>query len=679
MRTPLTITRVILLLSIILLTAQTGYAQTDSTSLSNRKLFRPQIGFNTGLISYYGDVGKLPDGVSQSPNMNWGYNLSMVTPINEAFDFRAFAFFGKITQEERTLTGNANFSTPISMGGLSVSYNFHHLLPEERTIEPYLSIGVSTFEFNPKADLQDANGNTYHYWSDGTIRNVTENTPDKSSAIILERDYTYESDLRSQNEEGLPYALRGVTMPIGAGANLRINDFFTLNMGTEFHLSFTDNIDNISGESSSIADNDHFMFSSIGLMYNLHHRKKKGTSDYLNESEGLIEFEDEDMDGVADIIDLCPFTEGEVQTDEYGCPLDSDKDGVPDYMDIDPFTEEGVIVNFEGAELLPSEILNIYLTYKDSVGTLSYQKSQTKTADFEGNDIKIRNRSKGYRINIMDSEQLSPEATSKLLSISDVKSHNNGSITYYLGDFETLEKAVMRNMELKSLDLPTQLVFNEFGEQEEVANDKITALETNFKEVESTSNETVFRVQIGAFKHTLSENIFGDAENLLIILGDDGLIRYVSGAFPTIKEAAQHKIDLLLKGFEGAFVTAYKNGERISLKEAGARVSEKTSNNAQTSNASINGSFVKFTIELGSFEGRVPANMLSSFMELDGVRPIRDADGSTSYVYNKFNSLEEAKTAFEKMDSTQFPNARVVGSFNGKIISAEEAVEMKNQ
>ncbi|MEM6806163.1 MAG: hypothetical protein AAF696_32495, partial [Bacteroidota bacterium] len=201
-------------------------AQSDtSLTTTPSKLFRPKIGLNTGLIGYYGDVGSL-DGISKQEQMNWGTSLSLISPLADGIDLRAFAFFGSITQEERLANGNANFTTPIRMGGLTVSYNFKHFLPEDRTIEPYVSLGISTFEFNPKTDLLDAEGRAYNYWSDGTIRNIAETAENAQEAILLDRDFSYESDLRATGENsGLPYALRGVTMPIGAGVNLKIVDF----------------------------------------------------------------------------------------------------------------------------------------------------------------------------------------------------------------------------------------------------------------------------------------------------------------------------------------------------------------------------------------------------------------------------------------------------------------------
>lgn len=661
------------------LVVHSASAQDSTATNYSEKLFRPKLGLNTGLISYFGDVGNL-DGLSREYRMNWGHSLTLISPISDAFNLEAFAFFGNITQEERLPEGNANFSTPIRMGGLKFSYNFDHLLPKERTIEPYVSVGISTFEFNPKADLTAANGASYNYWSDGTIRSLAENLPNKSDAILLERDYTYESDLRNTNESSnMPYALRGLSIPVGAGANLKINDFFTLNMGTEFHLSFSDNIDNISGESAGRKGNDHFMFSSIGILYNLHHRKK----DIKEKNTGLeleeLEFEDEDTDGIADIIDLCPFTETGIATDMYGCPLDTDKDGVADYMDEEKDTPPGNVVDLKGVTMSESAILDIYLTYKDSIGDLSYEKSQTETADYERHSIRMRNRSKGYRVTITNIDQLDGLAISKLLSISDIHGgEDEEGLNYYIGDFSQLEEAYSRMKQLEGMNYETKLVYNEFGNYSAVDQSELERAAKSSESFYANPDKTTFRVQVGAYRHRLSDNIFKEVDDVLVITGQDGITRYVSGSFDNIKEAAEHRIDLLLEGFEGSFVTAYKGGKRISLKEAGARVSKKEVITESSETGGINAEYVDYSVQLGSFSGRVPADMLSKFIELDDVSPMRGVNGTTRYIYKSFDDKEKAEKALKELKDRGFKDARLIGLFNGQIISAVEASKLRN-
>ena len=251
---------------ILLVGSAIGQIQRDDEPFRNSdgKLFRPRLYVGVGPLSYFGDVGKL-DGTGHGTHLNWGYSFGLENPISPYFSLNAFMLFGTISGEESLYRGNANFETSIGMGGVSLSYNFGHLMPVDHPVRPYVSLGISTFEFNPKTDMYDADGNKYHYWSDGTIRDRNESTTAKSDAQILERDYVYETDLRKTNDE-LPYSLRSMSVPMGAGFFMRVNDYFDFRMGAEFHYVLSDNLDNISAETgyeNGSSNHDHLLFSSV--------------------------------------------------------------------------------------------------------------------------------------------------------------------------------------------------------------------------------------------------------------------------------------------------------------------------------------------------------------------------------------------------------------------------------
>ena len=113
-----------------------------------------------------------------------------------------FALHGRLSTNERSITRNLNFESRITTGGLQFSYNFHHLMKPGRTVEPWVSIGFESLEFLSKTDLMDAKGRSYNYWSDGTIRDIAEDATNAENAVEIQRDYTYESDIREVNADG---------------------------------------------------------------------------------------------------------------------------------------------------------------------------------------------------------------------------------------------------------------------------------------------------------------------------------------------------------------------------------------------------------------------------------------------------------------------------------------------
>ena len=208
----------IAVVALLVATTQVTQAQDDVSTpiptIQGDRLYRPQIELGTGVLSYYGDIGHL-GGTGRSFDLNWGYHLSVKNRISNSLDLNLFVLFGNVSQTEYFNAGNINFKSDIKMGGMSVMYNFDHLLPKKRYICPYISLGFTSFEFNPKGDLLDANGNEYHYWNDGTIRRGPYSVAKDNASDILKRDYVYETDLRKLDDKNT-YELRSFSMPIGA-------------------------------------------------------------------------------------------------------------------------------------------------------------------------------------------------------------------------------------------------------------------------------------------------------------------------------------------------------------------------------------------------------------------------------------------------------------------------------
>lgn len=78
----------------------------------------------------------------------------------------------------------------------------------------------------------------------------------------------------------------------------------------------------------------------------------------------------------------------------------------------------------------------------------------------------------------------------------------------------------------------------------------------------------VFKIQVGAFHKPIPDGTF---KNLQPVTGENtrpGWIRYCVGMFKTFEPANLVKQDLRKNGFKDAFVVAYFNGKRISLREA---------------------------------------------------------------------------------------------------------------
>ena len=334
---------------------------------SLEEMYKPEIGIGAGLITFFGDVND-----SYRKNIDVGRigrNILITRKVNDFLNVNFFAMQGVLTGNERTEDRNLNFKTDILLGGTSFTYNFYHLLKSQKTIMPFVSLGIETFEFNSKGDMYDSQGRLYHYWSDGSIRNKAENSPTAGSSVMLQRDYVYETDLRDLDaDEFGQYQQVALALPIDFGVDLKITNWITMRLGNTFHISFNDLIDNVSSKGTGVRQGkgggDKFMYSYFSFRFNLFSIKSQSEED---KKYNMIDFSkvngDEDNDGVLDFSDLCPGTPVGNTVDLNGCPADSDGDGIRDPFDSEINTSSEVfVIDANGVGKTEDDYLNSGVT-----------------------------------------------------------------------------------------------------------------------------------------------------------------------------------------------------------------------------------------------------------------------------------------------------------------------------
>lgn len=335
--------------------------------------YMPVVGVSAGTMHFFGDVkNSYPSPFSAK----YGYRINISTPpfdSERTFLVNFFLLSGQLTGNERSLSDpgrNLNFQSSITSFGVSLEYNFGHLLNlkfEDPVFSPFISAGFSPFMFSAKGDLMRGD-QPYHYWSDGTIRNLPQNSRNAAFNELLPRDWTFETDLRDADLYGLGnYSQFSFAIPVDAGVDFNVSNRFKFRIGTSFNLSFTDLIDNISPEGEGIKGNkgnDHFMFTYLNIKFDLFSEPKTRTEELLFAELDDFDYEmfdDDDFDGVLNIADECPNTPAGAAVDTLGCPLDSDADGVPDYMDRED-SRRGAFVDSLGVEMDEDALIALLAT-----------------------------------------------------------------------------------------------------------------------------------------------------------------------------------------------------------------------------------------------------------------------------------------------------------------------------
>ena len=695
----------------------------DEETPNDEFLFKPQLSLGTGMLTFYGDIGSNHRGYHPMVS-RLATTLRLINPLNDFLDLGFYVLFGQISANERTLTRNLNFNSNITTGGVTINYNFNHFLKKGRNVEPYIHVGLESIEFLSKTDLQDANGNTYYYWSDGTIKDMAENDPNADNAVDLVRDYTFESDIREQNFDGFgKYQERTFGIPLELGANFHVGERLKFRVGSSVHFTFTDLIDGVTSESlgNRIGDarNDKMLYTHIAMCYDFNIKsKKKPKVDIIDEDSEKYYREDvEDADGdlIVDHMDKCPNTPQGVEVDEFGCPLDDDIDGVANSFDDELLSLEGALVDINGVTMTDDDHIENYRRYKDSIGEFSQWDTLHRTWGSDPRSLKTlidtRNltpKSKELYIVIgSDIQGVSPNELWKKLANRDFQVKESGdSILYVMGGYDpNIVADVIKELENDSVEVQGVVEINDQDEITPVDVDEIIA-ESNVAEeteeelpIENESNTDTaiveefvpvidpetqlasFRIQIGAFSRKISKSVFGDLPDVVSVRGDDGLYRYFSGSYTDKAKAATHKVNLTTSGYNDAFIVAFKDGKRVTLREAGFEVQpgvvEDLSVSSTPSANAVDPSLIKFRIQVGAFKEKVPTDYLDIFLDIGNVLPKRDVvSGFTRYYVGKLDTYEAAMAFRDKIASRGLEDCFIVGEFKKNIITSREALNL---
>jgi hypothetical protein len=651
--------------------------KSDTALINDQFVLKPVIGLGTGMFSYIGNIKALNSVVQNPMTSRIGYDLSFTQKLNPVMEFSLYALFGQLSVNDRSPTFNWNFQSEIRGGGMHLLFK---ILPKQNLV-PYVVIGAESFEFLTKTDLYDNQGNHYYYWSDGTIRSGAQGAPGPPPAIIY-RDYTYETDMRSLNiGNSGKYETQTFAIPIGIGFMFHLTPKADFLIGTTLHYTFTNHIDGI-GDSTGNIKHDMFFMTSISLRYDLSRKiRKAGSSE-----NGEIYEPDSHYDGV-----------------DFAGLLDDT---------IKPAADKDVAQT-------DSAILRQYQMYMDSTGqfaTIDVQNrigapSKRVLVEPVKYTVQLGRFGKGIPADIMD----------KLLSIPDVKSTMmpDSSSVFTVGDYYDYTSAQNRQQQIVQNGLPDAKVVYHKGndfiptnapiqgnnpnnnpvKNNQPNNNPVTNNNPNNNPVKNNQPDNnpvshpdntpatgniVYRIQLGAYSHKLSRDVFMNINNLVEVKTENGFYTYSCGSFTNYQDAVNYKTELLTQGFPDVFIKAYQNGKRVPLNKAGATyvTPSKEDLNEQVTHESstLDKSQISFSIQVGIFKGAPPSNMAAKYKQMSDVRTETDSTGLTHYVVGKYSSYQDAKAMKDKLAADPIlKGAFTVAYFKDKPIPLNQALSILKQ
>ena len=327
------------------------------------------IGIGTGFSSFIGDLAT-DSKVSRLSNIRSCYTMNLEHRFGDVAGAQIDLLYGSLAYNENSsvIANNRNFESPLLQIGINFVFHMDDNLIFKRNspFSPYLSAGISYLTFDAKSDLQDKNGNKYHYWENGTINDAAFTDTDiDTNAVQLLRDYTYESQLTDSTEN---YKRNSLSIPLTFGLKWKFSDRVQGRVFGSYNLALTDRIDNYKEN----GNNDKFIYVGFSLHYVVGRKDQELKHRYDDVDFAELKKGDDDGDGVIDIKDACQHTPKGVEVDASGCPMDEDSDGVPDYLDEEKGTKIGAQVNETGREIT-DELLAARASARDSIETIRHE------------------------------------------------------------------------------------------------------------------------------------------------------------------------------------------------------------------------------------------------------------------------------------------------------------------
>ncbi len=702
----------------------------DSSFNTLDQAMKPKIGIGAGRMGFDGDVYQKH--LQSFTTARYAFDLNFSQRLTRYLQLNFNVMFGKLGADERSPTRNINFVSEIRAGGVNLLYDFGNFIPDKYKVRPFVSLGITGFEFLSKTDLKDKNGNTYYYWKDGSIKNMPEGSPNAQNAINLKRDYIYETDVRESNVNLFgKYAERSFAMPIGVGFIMKVTDRIDAKMNFQYYFTATDYIDGLTEKNGGNKSKDKFTYTSLSIQYDMiakpiQKKKKKPTDAYEKMDWLAIDSSDYDKDGVTDWNDKCQGTPKEAKVTKDGCPEDTDGDGVPNYLDNELETPPGSIVDAKGVAIKDDYWKKWYDQYMND------STDMNTTTEYIGNAFALNSTKNKLDLNKKDQEMytvelvryagsIPSEEMSFLLSIGDINSttlDDGTTIVYTSGSFKKVKNAVKHRDQFTTMGYKDAAISRIKGkkierisdtdlakllEKEEktdlqlkTTNDTSAVANTNVNNknpnsintennIENTQAETfgkddiVYRVQLGAFKNKISSSVFNTSAGVLELKAGENSYRYVTKGFKTIGEAAQVRADLVIQGYSDAFVTAYKGGKRIPMNKTQATVEKgyKEDMNENKMFSSVNKKLVTFKIQLGPNKRTSQvAAAEEKYKDLQDLEKQATTTGNVRFTTGSFSGYDAAEKYRKELEAKGFTDAFIIATFKDELISIQEALEL---
>lgn len=607
----------------------------------------PEIGLGYNLNSFKGELQN--NSLINSPlRSNDGYYFFIRKPLSPLIGFNFNVNFGNqfLVDNGTPSFENFNVQTKWMSQQLQLSLNIASIYNSTNAkpfITPYLHFGLGLFYFNSFGDVYNADGLRYHYWSDGTIRSLSESSPLSSSAILLERDHVYETSLRTLNNDGYGmYPQLTMSVPLGVSLKFKAYKGWHVSLENGLQMIQSDLVDDLSpaGEGSRLGNEkkDQLWTTRVTISYDF---GLKDASEKNTDEDKIARKEAKKALKAQKKAERLAQKNAEKAAKE----LTSQKE--------EPKSNEVTVPENETEE----EEEEVVEEKVDEETTIPVVTSSNNSGSYK---IYIHKYNGGVPVGELN----------KLLTIKGVKSQKfaDKSIEFTAGSWNR-EEAERQLAAIKSQGFSDAYII---GDDQPVQGQTFStnSSATSAPEV-SDNDEIYYTVQIGAYSRSLTASEESKASPVQKETLSNGINRYYSGQFSDFQSALEHSEKMDLVGFKGAFVVGFKNGQKVPLSELGKGAARKSTNSpAQTETVQAD---LVYKIQLGVFKDDVPFDLLQKFAQIQGVEQEVTKEGITRYTAGKFKNYEEANEFKKLVVNNGVTDCFVVAFYKGSLVTLQEA------
>lgn len=201
-----------------------------------------------------------------------------------------------------------------------------------------------------------------------------------------------------------------------------------------------------------------------------------------------------------------------------------------------------------------------------------------------------------------------------------------------------------------------------------------------------------FTVQVGVYSKPAPSSAFGGLRPLNRETTTSGYYRYTYGRYDNIDDARKAKQKAINAGVSDAFITAYRNGNKIAVSDAmillgggsdnndtqetqPGNTNDNTNDNTQEPEENTPLGELEFKVNIGEYQDEVPVNIAAIYLQLTkrGIRS-EDLGATTRYTIGSFDNYDEANKLKEEMVSLGIDNATVMVKEDGKVKDLQEVL-----